>query len=94
MRVYATWYDAASSGRAASDEAYGRTATGAIVTYGIVAVDPAVIPLGTKMFIPGYGYAIAADTGGAVKGYIIDLGFPDGVAVDWQSKWLDIYILS
>ena len=94
LRVYATWYDAASSGRAASDEAYGRTATGAIVTYGIVAVDPAVIPLGTKMFIPGYGYAIAADTGGAVKGYIIDLGFPDGVAVDWQSKWLDIYILS
>lgn len=94
LRVYATWYDAASSGRAASDEAYGRTATGAIVTYGIVAVDPTVIPLGTKMFIPGYGYAIAADTGGAVKGYIIDLGFPDGVAVDWQSKWLDIYILS
>lgn len=94
IRVYATWYDAASSGRAASDPAYGRTATGAIVTYGIVAVDPNVIPLGTKMFIPGYGYAVAADTGGAVKGYIIDLGFPDGVAVDWQSKWLDIYILS
>ena len=46
------------------------------------------------MFIPGYGYAVAADTGGAVKGYIIDLGFPDGVAVDWRSKWLDIYILS
>ncbi len=94
LRVYATWYDAASSGRSPSDEAYGRTATGAIVTYGIVAVDPTVIPLGTKMFIPGYGYAIAADTGGAVKGYIIDLGFPDGVTVDWQSKWLDIYILS
>lgn len=94
LRVYATWYDPASSGRAASDAAYGRTATGAVVTYGIVAVDPSVIPLGTRMFIPGYGYAIAADTGGAVKGYIIDLGFPDGVAVDWQSKWLDIYILS
>jgi 3D (Asp-Asp-Asp) domain-containing protein len=37
---------------------------------------------------------VAADTGGAVKGYIIDLGFPDGVEVDWQSKWVDIYILS
>ena len=94
LRVYATWYDPASSGRASSDEAYGRTATGAIVTYGIVAVDPNVIPLGTKMFVPGYGYAIAADTGGAVKGYIIDLGFPDGVEVDWHSKWVDIYILS
>ncbi len=94
LRVYATWYDPASSGRSASDPSYGHTANGSVVTYGIVAVDPAVIPLGTKMFIPGYGYAIAADTGGAVKGYIIDLGFPDGVKVDWQSKWVDIYILS
>lgn len=94
MRVYATWYNPASSGRAPSDPAYGRTATGVMVTYGVVAVDPNVIPLGTRMFIPGYGYAVAADTGGAVKGYIIDLGFPDGVAVDWRTKWLDIYILS
>jgi uncharacterized protein YabE (DUF348 family) len=94
LNVYATWYDAASSGRSPSDPAYGHTATGAIVTYGIVAVDPNVIPLGTKMFIPGYGYAVAADTGGAVKGYIIDLGYPDGATVHWQSRWLDIYILS
>lgn len=94
LNVYATWYNPASSGRAPSDPAYGRTATGAVVTYGIVAVDPNVIPLGTRMFIPGYGYAIAADTGGAVKGYVIDLGFPDGVTVDWQSKWVEIYILS
>ncbi|HEY8173130.1 MAG TPA: ubiquitin-like domain-containing protein [Dehalococcoidia bacterium] len=94
INVYATWYNPASSGRAASDPAYGHTATGVIVTYGVVAVDPDVIPLGTRMFIPGYGYAVAADTGGAVKGYIIDLGYPDGVAVDWRSRWLDIYILS
>lgn len=38
-----------------------------------ISVDPTVIPLGSKVFIPGYGYAIAADTGGAVKGNIIDL---------------------
>lgn len=38
-----------------------------------IAVDPTVIPLGTKVYIPGYGYAIAADTGGAIKGYKIDL---------------------
>ena len=94
LNVYATWYNPASSGRSPSDPAYGHTATGAVVTYGIVAVDPNVIPLGTRMFIPGYGYAVAADTGGAVKGYIIDLGFPDGVTVDWQSKWVEIYILS
>ena len=94
LNVYATWYNPASSGRSPSDPAYGHTATGAVVTYGIVAVDPDVIPLGTRMFIPGYGYAVAADTGGAVKGYLIDLGFPDGVTVDWQSKWVEIYILS
>lgn len=94
INVYATYYTPASSGRAASDPAYGRTATGVLVTYGVVAVDPTVIPLGTRMFIPGYGYAVAADTGGAVKGYIIDLGYPDGVTVDWRSRWLDIYILS
>lgn len=94
MRVYATWYNPASAGRPASDPAYGRTATGVLVTYGVVAVDPDIIPLGTRMFIPGYGYAVAADTGGAVQGYIIDLGYPDGVAVDWTPGWLDIYILS
>ena len=94
INVYATYYTPASAGRPPSDPNYGRTATGVLVTYGIVAVDPTVIPLGTRMFIPGYGYAVAADTGGAVKGYIIDLGYPDGVAVDWRSRWLDIYILS
>lgn len=94
INVYATYYTPASAGRSASDPAYGRTATGVLVTYGIVAVDPMVIPLGTRMFIPGYGYAVAADTGGGVKGYFIDLGYPDGVAVDWRSRWLDIYILS
>jgi uncharacterized protein YabE (DUF348 family) len=93
LRVYATWYNPASSGRAASDPAYGRTATGVQVTYGVIAVDPNVIPLGTRMFVPGYGYGVAADTGGAVKGYIIDLGYPDGVDVDWRSGWVEIYIL-
>jgi 3D (Asp-Asp-Asp) domain-containing protein len=93
INVYATYYTPASSGRPPGDPNYGHTATGVLVTYGVVAVDPTVIPLGTRMFIPGYGYAVAADTGGAVKGYIIDLGYPDGVAVDWRSRWLDIYIL-
>jgi 3D (Asp-Asp-Asp) domain-containing protein len=54
----------------------GTTATGLPVGWGVVAVDPSVIPLGTHMTIPGYGEAVAADTGGAVIGATIDLWFP------------------
>jgi 3D (Asp-Asp-Asp) domain-containing protein len=54
----------------------GTTATGLPVGWGVVAVDPSVIPLGTHMTIPGYGEAVAADTGGAVVGTTIDLWFP------------------
>jgi peptidoglycan DL-endopeptidase CwlO len=54
----------------------GRTASGLPVGVGIVAVDPAVILLGTKLYIPGYGPGIAADVGSAVKGNIIDLWMP------------------
>ena len=54
----------------------GTTAIGLPVQAGVVAVDPNVIPLGTRMTIPGYGDGVAADTGSAVKGAIIDLWFP------------------
>jgi 3D (Asp-Asp-Asp) domain-containing protein/peptidoglycan hydrolase CwlO-like protein len=53
----------------------GNTATGVPTSPGIVAVDPAVIPLGTRMYVPGYGEGTAADTGSAVKGRTIDLWF-------------------
>lgn len=46
--------------------------------WGIVAVDPSVIPLGTKLYVPGYGYAVAADTGGSIKGAKIDVCFWTG----------------
>jgi peptidoglycan DL-endopeptidase CwlO len=55
---------------------HGHTATGAPTGWGIVAVDPSVIPLGTRMTIPGYGTGFAADTGSAVRGNTIDLWFP------------------
>jgi 3D (Asp-Asp-Asp) domain-containing protein len=54
----------------------GRTATGLPVGWGIAAVDPSVIPLGTHFTVPGYGEAVAADTGGAIGGDTIDLWFP------------------
>jgi cystine transport system substrate-binding protein len=54
----------------------GRTATGLPVGWGVVAVDPAVIPLGTRLTVPGYGEAVAADTGSGVRGNTIDLWFP------------------
>jgi 3D (Asp-Asp-Asp) domain-containing protein len=54
----------------------GTTATGLPVGWGVAAVDPSVIPLGTHLSIPGYGAAVAADTGGSVVGSRIDLWFP------------------
>ena len=54
----------------------GHTSTGIPTGWGVVAVDPAVIPLGTRMTIPGYGEGVAADTGSAVRGAIIDVWFP------------------
>jgi 3D (Asp-Asp-Asp) domain-containing protein len=53
----------------------GMTAIGRRAGYGIVAVDPRVIPLGTRLYIQGYGLAVAGDTGGSIVGRRIDLGF-------------------
>lgn len=63
--------------------------------YSTVAVDPRVIPLGTKLYVVGYGYAIAADTGGAVKGNIIDLYFPPNMMGKglWSTRNTVVYVL-
>jgi cystine transport system substrate-binding protein len=69
----------------------GHTATGLPVGPGVVAVDPAVIPLGTQMTIPGYGEGVAADTGSAVTGYTIDLWFPTlADALAWGRRTVTI----
>jgi 3D (Asp-Asp-Asp) domain-containing protein/predicted nucleic acid-binding Zn-ribbon protein len=69
----------------------GRTATGIPVGWGVIAVDPAVIPLGTRLTVPGYGEGVAADTGSAVRGATIDLWFPSlGQARDWGRRTVTI----
>jgi 3D (Asp-Asp-Asp) domain-containing protein len=69
----------------------GHTATGLPVGFGVVAVDPAVIPLGTRLTIPGYGEGVAADTGTAVQGTTIDLWFPTlADAMAWGRRTVTI----
>lgn len=94
LTVLATWYNASHGGKAADDPWYGYTATGVRLDKGICATDPTVIPMGTWMFIPGYGTCLAADIGGGVKGDHIDLGFPESAGSNpWGTQTLDIYIL-
>lgn len=60
-----------------------------------IAVDPSVIPLGTKVYIPGYGYAICSDTGGAVKGNIIDLYMNTyEECIRWGRRQVPLYIVA
>jgi len=60
-----------------------------------IAVDPSVIPLGTKLYVEGYGEAIASDTGGAIKGNIIDLHFSDvSQCIDWGRRQVEVTIIS
>ncbi|MPQ43445.1 DUF348 domain-containing protein [Clostridium tarantellae] len=62
--------------------------------YSTIAVDPSIIPLGTKVYVEGYGYAIAADTGSNVKGNFIDVFFNEfKEACNWGVKYLNVYIL-
>ncbi len=73
----------------------GHTATGLPVGWGVVAVDPSVIPLGTKLTIPGYGEAVAADVGSGVHGAMIDLWFPTlAQARDWGRRTVTITLHS
>lgn len=87
MRVYATHYDSHCPG---CDET---TAIGMRQGKGVIAVDPKVIKYRTKIYVPGYGLAIAGDTGGAIKGNIIDLGFEDAKTAGWYAHFIDIYLL-
>lgn len=75
VRMEATAYTAGygCTGKHPCDPWYGITASGRRVQHGIVAVDRNVIPLGTRLYVENHGFSIAADVGGAIRGYKIDL---------------------
>jgi len=91
--MLATSYSASTAGTPKSSPWYGRTRTGMKMRFGIVAVDPRMINLRSQVYVPGYGAGYAGDTGGAIKGRRIDLGYDDDNLVLWY-RWVDVYLLT
>ncbi|MEH7148263.1 3D domain-containing protein, partial [Priestia megaterium] len=92
MTVEATAYTANCAGCS------GTTATGVNLKSNpnqrVIAVDPSVIPLGSKVYVEGYGQAVAADTGGAIKGNRIDVFVSsDNAAQDWGRRSVKITVI-
>lgn len=83
-----------STGKTPSDSGYGVTASGQRAKVGVVAVDTNIIPFGTKLYIEGYGVAVAGDTGGAIKGNKVDVFLNDyNDAVKYGVRYVDVYVL-
>lgn len=99
-KVVATGYTAGeeSTGKQPGHPSYGITYSGVKVKrdlYSTVAADPKVFPIGTILFIPGYGYGVVADTGSAIKGNKLDLYYDtvDEVYSHWGKRTLDVHII-
>lgn len=100
VEVTATGYTAGveSTGKSPEHPAYGVTYSGVEVkrdVYSTIAADLEIYPLGTIMYIPGYGYGVVADKGGAIVGQKIDLYYPTVADVyeEWGKKDVEVYIL-
>jgi 3D (Asp-Asp-Asp) domain-containing protein len=98
--VVATGYTAGieSTGKDASHPEFGITFSGVKVKrdlYSTVAADLDVFPIGTVLFIPGYGYGVVADKGGAIKGNRVDLYYEtvEDVYNEWGKKTIDVYVV-
>lgn len=73
---------------------YGYTSTGSYVKNGTIAVDPDIIPMGSKIYVPGYGWGKASDCGGAIQGNIIDIWMPSyNECINWGNQSLTITII-
>lgn len=100
VRVVATGYYAGveSTGKDPTHPSYGITYSGVKVRrgeYSTIAADLRIFPLGTVLYIPGYGYGVVADKGGAIRGNKIDLYFPtkQDVYNQWGKRTLDVFVL-
>jgi 3D (Asp-Asp-Asp) domain-containing protein len=98
--VIATGYTAGieSTGKTEDHPQYGITYSGVEVKrdlYSTIAADPQVFPLGTILFIPGYGFGVVADTGSAIKGDKIDLYYEtvEDVYNLWGKKSIEVFIV-
>ncbi|GGK33820.1 hypothetical protein GCM10010965_28380 [Caldalkalibacillus thermarum] len=98
--VLATGYTAGveSTGKTPGHPQYGITYSGVKVrrnVFSTIAADPDVFPLGTILYIPGYGYGVVADTGSAIKGNKIDLYFDtvEDVYRLWGKRQVDVYVI-
>ena len=92
ITMEATGYE--PSAKSCGPSASGYTATGLPARYGVVAVDPYVIPLGSHLYVEGYGYAIAADKGTAITGNRIDLCFDTYEdAINYGRRTVKVYLL-
>jgi len=91
--MYATSYSASRSGTPVTAPWYGHTHSGKILAKGMAAIDLRLMPFGTQMYVPGYGFVSAEDTGGGVKGRWIDLGYDDWNYVSWHQP-VTVYFLT
>jgi 3D (Asp-Asp-Asp) domain-containing protein len=93
VRMHIVAYTPSSAGKSPGEPGYGITASGLPAGKGVAAVDPGVIPFRSRIYVPGYGVAVAGDTGGGVRGRMVDLGYPDDGYVHW-SRAEDVYYLT
>jgi 3D (Asp-Asp-Asp) domain-containing protein len=98
--VVATGYTAGyeSTGKNPGHPGYGITFSGVQVKrdlYSTIAADPSVFPIGTVLFIPGYGYGVVADTGSAIKGNKIDLYYDTVSEVfnEWGKQEIEVFVV-